>query len=422
MLRSEQEQDRRGSNAFSEQSDDTLIGTIVASFAELVRRELIRKMGPLPAQSAKKIRLNLPFSRADGRDYLRIVELWNNYRKSANIQLPARACPACNSDASRFVFESYDQYPYHACHDCGTWFVPLKIDEESFDAFRVAVPEAKEISESMMVGRDTVSREVDRQRLQRYFEILAPFWRDRTSTVRYLDVGCGVGHSVELARELGWQATGVELNEKAVETARKAGRNVVQSSDWAATDRYDIISLFETLEHVTDPRALVRDISGVLAAGGVIMITIPQRASFELSMLRGHSFHVFGGSESVGHINLFDRRGISTLLERHGLNLMYVDCEYGSNSLQIFDYLTMDKHGALDYIRDGYVEVTMTEASYKLVNNIGPAISVIERACGRSPILVGIGCRASDQEMLRAAFEDLQRAWREEILRLIESI
>ena len=166
----------------------------------------------------------------------------------------------------------------------------------------------------------------------------------------------------------------------------------------------------------------MRDISGVLAAGGVIMITMPQRASFELSIIREHSFHVFGGSESVGHINLFDRRGISTLLERHGFDLIFVDSQFGSSIFQIFDRLTADKHGALDYIGDGHVEVTMTEASYKLVNNIGPAISVIERACGRSPILIGIGCRASDQEMLRAAFEDLQRAWREEILRLIESI
>ena len=194
--------------------------------------------------------------------------------------------------------------------------MPLKIDEKSFDAFRVAVPEAKEISEFMMAGRDMVSREVDRQRFKQYFEMLAPFWKDRTSAVRYLDIGCGVGHSVELARELGWQATGVELNETAVETARKAGRNVLRCLEWGLNDQYDIISLFETLEHVTDPGELMRDISGALAAGGVIMITVPQHASFELSIIREHSFHIFGGSEGVGHINLFDRRGISTLLER----------------------------------------------------------------------------------------------------------
>jgi SAM-dependent methyltransferase len=402
-------------------SDDSLVATIVTSFAELVRRELQRSMSGLSVQPVRKIRLDLPFSRAEGRDYLRIVELWNTYRKSNKQQLPARACPACGSDASRFIFQSYDQYPYHACEVCGTWFVPLIIDEKLFDAFRVAVPEAREISEFMMSGRDTVTRESDRQRFRQYFEMLAPFWRNGSRALRYLDIGCGVGHSVDVARELGWQAIGVEPNKTAAETAQKAGRNVVRSLDWS-TGRYDIISLFETLEHVTDPAALMREISGVLTAGGIIMITVPQCASLELSIMREHSFHVFGGSEGVGHINLFNERGISTLLERHGLRLLYVDSQFSSSIFQIFDCLAENRYGALDYIRDGHVELTMTEASHNLINNLGPAMSVIERALGRSPILIGIGCRTSDHEMLRPAFESLQRAWREEVLRLIESI
>ena len=403
-------------------SDDTLVATIATSFAELVRRELQRRMGALSAQPVRRIRLDLPFSRADGRDYLRIVELWNTYRKSNKQQLPARACPACDSDASRFIFQSYDQYPYHVCEVCGTWFVPLIIDEKLFDAFRAAVPEAREISEFMMSGRDTITRETDRQRFRQYFEILAPFWRNGSRAIRYLDIGCGVGHSLEVARELGWQAIGVEPNKTAAETAQKGGRNVVRSLDWSAHGGYDIISLFETLEHVTDPAALMRDISGVLSAGGVIMITVPQCSSLELSIIREHSFHVFGGSEGVGHINLFNERGISTLLERHGLSLLFVDGQFGSSIFQILNSLMANRYGVLDYIRDGQIELTMMEASYKLINNLGPAISVIERALGRSPILIGIGCRASDQEMLRPAFESLQRASREEVLRLIESI
>ena len=240
MLRSEQEQDRHGSNAFSEQSDDTLIATIVASFAELLRRELMRKMGLLPAQPVRKIRLDLPFSRADGCDYLRIVELWNNYRKSTREQLPARACPACNSDTSRFIFESYDQYPYHACEICGTWFVPLKIDEKSFDAFRCRGSRSEGDFGIYDVGTRYYFAESDRQRFQQYFEMLTPFWRDRSSAVRYLDIGCGVGHSVELARELGWQATGVELTRLLQKRLRKP--DAMSCGAWIGAAPIDTIS------------------------------------------------------------------------------------------------------------------------------------------------------------------------------------
>ena len=408
--------------AASALSDSALLTTFVSSFAELVRRELKRKMGVLPVQPIRKVQLDLPFSRADGREYLRIVKLWNNYCKTNKEHLFSRQCPACGSDASKFIFESYDQYPYHACGNCGTWFVPLRIDESSFEAFRAAVPEAKKISESIMLGRDTISREGDRRRFQQYFEMLTPVLRGRRGAVRYLDIGCGVGHSVELARELGWQAIGVELNETAVETAQKAGRNVVRSLGQAATSQYDIISLFETLEHITDPGTVMRDVSALLAKGGVIMMTLPQRGSFELMILREQSFHIFGGSENVGHINLFDRHGVSTLLERHGLSLMFVDSQFGSDFLKVCSHLAADKHRALDFIDDAHVELSMMEAAYQVLNNIGPALSLLERGFGRSPILITIACRASDREMLRPAFEAIQRAWREEMLRLIESV
>ena len=408
-------------SSLREQSDSSLVAIIVGSLTELVRRELMREMAFDPQKAVQHVSLDLPFSRADGRDYLRIVELWNTYRSTTTLHLPARNCPACDSSSSCQAFESYDKYEYHVCEACGTWFVPYEVNGTVIEAFFSAFPEAKGLSEKMMSGRESVSRELDRQRFRHYFEMLSSFTRGRESRIRYLDIGCGVGHSVELASELGWHGKGLELDRVAVEMARKAGRNVGQSIDWDSVEKFDLISLFETLEHVPHPGPLFSNLVRALAPGGLVMITVPQSASFELSILRGHSFHVFGGCEAVGHINLFDRRGLSALLGRHELELMFVDSQYGSDLFQIFNYIATNKRSMLDNVKDGHLDLTMRETAYMLINNLGPIVSLLERGLKRSPILIAIACRSTDRECLAPVFEELQQNWRNEMLRLIEA-
>ncbi len=188
----------------------------------------------------------------------------------------------------------------------------------------------------MMSGRDQLTRDSDRERFGQYFQLLQPLLDGAPQPTRYLDIGCGVGHSVELAAGLGWNARGEELSEVAVATARAQGRNVALPGTRAPGEVYDVISLFETLEHITDPDQVLTDAVGALAPLGIVMITVPNRASFEISVLRERCFHVFGGYEHVGHINLFDSRGIGALLERHGLSLMFTDGQFSSDLGQIF--------------------------------------------------------------------------------------
>ena len=77
------------------------------------------------------------------------------------------------------------------------------------DEFFAAVPEARRISDQMMVGRDEGTRDNDRTRFGDYFRMLGQL---RSAATR----SCGIwtlaaaSAPVELAAELGWDATGVE--------------------------------------------------------------------------------------------------------------------------------------------------------------------------------------------------------------------
>lgn len=401
---------RTNPDPFNGASDASVVASLGTFARELLRRAT-RTLASGREVPVQHVSVPLPVSRASAADFVRMIQLWVEDRAGVQITAPARPCPACRSEDSDFQFLSFDQYPYHECRACGTWFVPLAIDDRVFDEYFARVPEARRISGAMMSGRDQLTRDSDRERIGQYFQLLQPLLDDGLEPMRYLDIGCGVGHSVELAASLGWNARGEELSEVAVTTAQAKGRNVVRPGTRALGEAYDVISLFETLEHITDPDQVLADAVQALAPSGIVMITVPNRASFEISILRERCFHVFGGYEHVGHINLFDPRGISALLERHGLSLMFTDGQFSSDLSLICSHLASSGRSVPDVLFAGRVEFPIAEPAHQVLNILGSAVSLLERASHRSPILIALACRSAARPHLEPRFNALREQW-----------
>lgn len=398
-------------NPFNGASDASIVATLGVFARELLRRttQTLVSGDDVPM---RQLSVPLPVSRASAADFVRMIQLWVEDRAGRQVSAPPRPCPACRAEASDFQFQSFDLYPYHACRQCGTWFVPLMVDDRLFDDYFRRVPEAQRISAAMMSGRDQMTHDSDRQRFGQYFGMLQPLLADATRPTRYLDIGSGVGHSVELAAELGWNARGEELSEVAVATAQAKGRNVAHPGTRPGEDAYDVISMFETLEHITDPDQVLADAMRSLAPLGIVMITVPNRASFEISILRDRCFHVFGGYEHVGHINLFDSQGIAALLKRHGLSLMFTDGQFSSDLSQICSHLTSSGQSVVDVLSTGRMEFPIAERAQQVLNILGPAASLLERASHRSPILIALACRSEAVAQLQPRFTALLEQWR----------
>lgn len=97
-----------------------------------------------------------------------------------------------------------------------------------------------------------------------------------------LDVGCGNGRFLMLAQEIGWNAEGIDLDSKAVETARQRGLAVCQGGIEILSEeqeKYDVITLSHVIEHVPDPLNLLRSIYRLLKPGGSLWLETPNLAS-----------------------------------------------------------------------------------------------------------------------------------------------
>jgi SAM-dependent methyltransferase len=99
-----------------------------------------------------------------------------------------------------------------------------------------------------------------------------------------LEVGCGPGLMLAAFHRRGWRVLGIERNEGAAETARRAlGLEIVAVPvEELPTDaRFDLIIMFHVLEHIGDPVVLLRECAKRLTPGGRLIVNVPNFLSWQ---------------------------------------------------------------------------------------------------------------------------------------------
>lgn len=101
---------------------------------------------------------------------------------------------------------------------------------------------------------------------------------------RTLDIGCAYGTHLAIAADQGWKAVGVEVSEHARKVAieRHGDRISVHAAiDEVPAMEFDLITLFDVIEHLTDPYDVVRSLfqRGLIGEKTVVVLTTPNARS-----------------------------------------------------------------------------------------------------------------------------------------------
>lgn len=141
---------------------------------------------------------------------------------------------------------------------------------------------------------------------------------------RLLDVGAATGFFLNLARDAGWDTAGVEPSASAAAMARNKHLNVktgiLEPGDFAP-ESFDVITLWDVIEHVPDPHATLQLATGFLKPGGIIAINTPD-ASSAWARIMGPGWHLLCPPE---HLCLFSHAALDSLLGQSGLTLLERD-------------------------------------------------------------------------------------------------
>jgi len=121
---------------------------------------------------------------------------------------------------------------------------------------------------------------------------------------RLLDVGCGNGGFLMLAKQAGWQVEGLDFDAGAVQAARSRGLDVHHGGIEVLEGRstcYDVITLCHVIEHVHNPIATLRRLHALLKPGGVLWLDTPNLSSLGAVRFGPH----WRGLEVPRHLVLF---------------------------------------------------------------------------------------------------------------------
>jgi len=138
---------------------------------------------------------------------------------------------------------------------------------------------------------------------------------------RLLDVGCHIGVFVEVAQQGGWDAQGVEPSRWAAEQAQSQGLKVVAgtlATSGLKDASFDVITLWDVIEHVPDPQGELCEVHRLLKPGGVVVIhTIDIESPFARLMGRRWPWLM------EMHLYYFAPRTLRRMLEEVGFEVIH---------------------------------------------------------------------------------------------------
>lgn len=134
-----------------------------------------------------------------------------------------------------------------------------------------------------------------------------------------LDVGCGDGAFLSLMANLGSQIVhGVEPSRDAASQCLDP-RVKIQSAtldDLESDLLYDAVCLFQTIEHIQNPKELIRQLAARMKADGSLFIICHDRMSL-VNRVLGSRSPIF----DIEHLQIFTSAGIRALIETCGLRV-----------------------------------------------------------------------------------------------------
>jgi len=131
---------------------------------------------------------------------------------------------------------------------------------------------------------------------------------------RLLDIGCNIGIFLDEARKDGWEVYGVEpaygVYKYATENLKLNVLNCTLEEANFKDNFFDVITLFAVLEHVSNPRELLKEVRRIIKLNGLLVIHVPYANKFYINLFRTRWRQFIGG-----HFYWFTKSSLLKLLE-----------------------------------------------------------------------------------------------------------
>jgi 2-polyprenyl-3-methyl-5-hydroxy-6-metoxy-1,4-benzoquinol methylase len=218
--------------------------------------------------------------------------------RAAAAAVPAPSCLVCGSERARRLY-ALSRFDIHRCAVCGQVFLfPLPSEAQIAELFarlyrdgKGSVPELQGYYAACFDASPT-SPVVRTSRS--WLQAIAR----HAAGGRLLDIGCGTGIFCHTARAFGWQPLGIDEAGQAVDFARREHHLDVQRGNFESLalepDAFDLVTMWDVIEHSRAPRRLVADAVRCLRPGGLLAVSTPNQENI-MEVVAGPLYRITGG-------------------------------------------------------------------------------------------------------------------------------
>lgn len=229
-------------------------------------------------------------------------------------------CYLCQQRVPRKAFRKLG-YDITKCPSCQLYALKFKGDYKAFieDYY----------NEAFFTGSEERAGYVDyegdswpeAQNMRRYLKRISKY----KTKGKLLDCGCATGIFMEEAQKIGFDVYGFDVSDYAIKKAKQKLGDRVELATLAnfkyQSKSFDVVTLFDVIEHLDDPKKALRRIKRIMKDDGLLMINTGDVGSV-LARLEGKNWHFFIPPQ---HFFFFSRRTITILLEQVGFKVIKID-------------------------------------------------------------------------------------------------
>lgn len=222
-------------------------------------------------------------------------------------------CRVCNSKGKRYLFKKYG-FDIVKCHVCGLVYTDFKPTTRFLKDY---YSKSYFVDGNKKLGYDDYAKEEISSRLTAKKRISSLKLKPKGVV---LDVGCAYGYFLSEMPD-NWKKYGLEISQfaysKAVKTNPDANiKNQILTKSSFIDQKFDLITLWDVIEHLDDPKEVISTIYQKLKKGGRLIMSTGDIGSL-FAKLQGKDWHLLNPPQ---HLSFFSTKTISTLLESIGFS------------------------------------------------------------------------------------------------------
>jgi SAM-dependent methyltransferase len=241
-------------------------------------------------------------------------------------------CNSCGADDTSHVLTGRDllhgmpgQFDLMQCNGCGLMYLNPQLTPEELAPY---YPEDYEPHVGTKKERLGWLRRIDyRYGVEKRYRAIM---RYHPRPGRMLDVGCGPGAFLDGMREHGWEVEGIEPGIRpATYASEELGlqvRNTTLEDADLEPASFDLVTMWNVLEHLSDPQRALRRIREALRPDGLLVFAIPSVMSYDLLVFGKY----WAGYDLPRHLFIFPPATLERMVEAARLDVVGRRCIYGT--------------------------------------------------------------------------------------------